>query len=54
MTPLPYTVFHCGRAKKSFAYFFEAWLFCYLDLPSWSIVVGPDGSTWIVNPARAN
>jgi len=54
MTPLPYTVHHCGRAKKSFAYFFEAWLYIYLELPSYGIVYGPNDEFWIVNPRIPN
>ena len=48
-----YTVFHQGHAKKAFFYFFDAWLYAFMELPSWSRIKGPDG-TWVVNPHTVN
>ena len=49
-----YTVFHQGQAKKSFDLFVDAWLFCILDLPSWSRIRGINGEVWIMNPPLSN
>lgn len=50
---LRYTVFHQGQAKQAFEYFFEAWLYAFMELPSWSRIRGPDG-IWTVNPHSVN
>lgn len=48
-----YTVFHQGRAKGCYDYFVDAWLYVYLELPSYARIRGPDG-VWVVNPHGAN
>jgi hypothetical protein len=50
---LRYTVFHQGQAKKAFHFFFDAWLYAFLELPSYSRIRGPDG-VWTVNPHSVN
>ena len=46
-----YIVKHQGRTIKAFHYFFDAWLFAYLEINCYCIVSGPDG-LWVVNPGK--
>jgi hypothetical protein len=47
-----YRVIHQSKAIE-FGCFLDAWLYAFLELRSWSKIVGSDG-TWIVNPALTN
>jgi hypothetical protein len=48
-----YKVIQQGRAIGEFQFFFEAWLYVYLELPCFARIRGPDG-VWVVNPPRSN
>jgi len=46
-----YIVKQQGKVLKSFNFFFEAWLFAYLETSCYCFVSGPEGM-WIVNPGK--
>jgi hypothetical protein len=48
-----YRVINQGKVVRSFQYFFDAWLYAFLDLPVFSRIKGPDG-VWVVNPPTSN
>jgi hypothetical protein len=50
---MQYQVIQQGRVIGKFRYFFEAWLYVYLELPCFARIKGPDG-TWHVNPHNVN
>ena len=48
-----YKVIQKGKVIGSYQFFFEAWLYVYLELPCFAWIRGPDG-TWVVNPPLSN
>jgi hypothetical protein len=48
-----YQVIQKNKIIGSFRYFFDAWLYVYLELPCFARIKGPDG-IWIVNPHTVN
>lgn len=42
-----------GKTIDSFYYFFDAWLFCVLNLKSYSMIFEGEES-WVVNPSDLN
>jgi len=52
---LRYTVFHGGRAVRAFEMFVDAWLFAFLELPSYSrIRERGSPEVWTVTPKTTN
>jgi len=51
---MKYFVLHQGVRVKNFLYFFDAWLYCYLDLKSWSQIKDLNNNVWVVNPYSAS
>jgi hypothetical protein len=50
---MKYRVIQRGKVIGAFRFFFEAWLFVYLDLSAYARIQGPDGD-WTVNPSSTN